>query len=95
MERDKGNPMKAHTTKHASIRAQQRGIRQSDRDLIFQFGDREEQVGGGCYRLTISSKKLKLLISQGVVPPQLGDRCARLVLVTDGSRLVTNYKQDL
>lgn len=95
MERDEGNPMKAQVTKHASVRGQQRGIRQEDREVVFQFGDREENVGGGCYRLSISSARLKLLISQGRVPPQLGDRCARLVLVTDGSRLVTNYKQDL
>lgn len=95
MERDEKSAVKPQVTKHASARGQQRGIRRSDRDVVFRYGDKEELVGGGCYRLSISSKRLRLLIRQGSIPPQLGDRCARIVLITDGSRIVTNYKQDL
>ena len=95
MKHDKGNSINPHLTRHAMARGQQRGIRQSDRDMVFRHGDREHPVGGGCYRLSISSKRLRLLVQQGVISPQLGDRCARLVIITDGSTVVTNYKQDL
>lgn len=95
MEPDTEHSMKTQVTNHASARGQQRGIRRSDRDVVFHYGDREAPVGSGCYSLRISSRQLRLLITQGAIPPQLGHRCARVVLITDGSRVITNYKQDL
>ena len=95
MEHDETTWTNAQLSKHALARGQQRGIRWTDRETVLRFGDREVPAGGGCYRLSISSRQLRLLISQGTIPPQLGERCSRLVLVTDGSRVITNYKQDL
>lgn len=82
-------------TAHAAKRGQQRGITPEQRDFVFQYGDREVPAGRGCYRLSISSARLRLLVSQGALSPQMADRCSRLVLVTNGSKVVTNYKQDL
>jgi hypothetical protein len=57
---------------HALVRGQQRGIKQSNRDIVFSYGDREENAGGGLYRLSISSRQMKLLLERHIielVPP--------------------------
>jgi hypothetical protein len=77
---------------HALVRAQQRGIKQSNRDIVFNYGDREENAGGGLYRLSISSRQMKLLLERHIIAPSQAERCARLTLVTDGWHIVTNYR---
>mgnify|MGYP000029089165 CR=1 FL=1 len=77
---------------HALLRGQQRGIKQADRDLVFDFGDREENAGGGLFRLSISSKQMKLLLERKIISPSQAERCSRLTLVTDGWQVVTNYR---
>ena len=77
---------------HAQMRGQQRGIKQSDREIVFNYGDREEKAGGGLYRLSISSRQMKLLLKRKIIAPSQAERCARLTLVTDGWQVVTNYR---
>ena len=81
-------------TRHAARRSQQRGIKACHRDFVFAHGDREVPVGGGCFRLTISYRGLKLLVQQGLLSPTSADRCARLAVITDGKTILTNYQQD-
>lgn len=77
---------------HALLRGQQRGIKQSDREIVFSYGDREEDAGGGLYRLSISTRQMKLLIDRKIIAPSQAERCSRLTLVTDGWHVVTNYR---
>lgn len=79
-------------TAHARLRAQQRGIRAAERDLVFMFGDREEPAGCGCYRLSISRPALRRLQSEGRISPRQAERCVRLTIVTDGRDIITNYR---
>ncbi len=79
-------------TRHAVVRGQQRGIRKSDRQLVFQFGDREERARGGVFRLSISTRQMKFLLKHKLVSPSQAERCSRLTLVTDGSTILTNYR---
>lgn len=82
----------AYICSHALVRGQQRGIKQSARDIVFNYGDREENAGGGLYRLSISSRQMKLLLERKIIAPSQAERCARLTLVTDGWQVVTNYR---
>ena len=85
----------AKITHHAGKRGQQRGIQRDHRDAVFLYGDREQAVGAGCYKLSISYRHLKFLVQQGLIPPQSADRCRRLTIITDGVSIVTNYQQSL
>ncbi len=77
---------------HALLRGQQRGIKQSDREIVFSYGDREENAGGGLYRLSISSRQMRLLLDRKIIAPSQAERCSRLTLLTDGWKIVTNYR---
>jgi hypothetical protein len=79
-------------TRHAVVRGQQRGIRKSDRQFVFHFGDREERAGGGVFRLSISTRHMKFLLEHKLISPSQAERCSRLTLVTDGSTILTNYR---
>lgn len=82
-------------SRHAALRTQQRGIRTGLRDLLFEYGDRETPAGGGFYRLTFSYGQLRWLVQRGLITRQESERCARLTIITDGLRVITNYSQDL
>lgn len=88
-------PRKTFSTRHATRRAQQRGIRRNAQQLLFHYGDREIPAARGCYRLSISSGRLRLLVQQGEIDAQTAERCSRLVLITDGTCIITNYHQKL
>jgi hypothetical protein len=87
-----GQTIEAHICTHAMLRGQQRGIKKSDREIVFNYGDREEKAGGGLYCLSISSRQMKLLLKRKIIAPSQAERCSRLTLVTDGWRIVTNYR---
>ena len=77
---------------HAHVRGQQRGIRRSERDFVFMYGDREVPAGSGLYWLSISEKMMGSLLRDGLVSPRIAERCKRLRLITDGCTVVTNYR---
>ncbi|MBA3669462.1 MAG: hypothetical protein H0W71_05280 [Sphingomonas sp.] len=85
----------ARISYHAQLRAQQRGIRNRYRDLVFFYGDREIPAGNGCYCLSLSYRQLRWIVQSGRATAQDADRCRRLTVVTDGSVILTNYQQDL
>jgi len=82
----------AAITRHAQRRSQQRGIRNHHRDLLFAYGDRESPAGGGLYRLMFSPNRLRRLVETGVISRQESEKCGRLILITDGVSVVTNYR---
>ena len=77
---------------HAKIRKQQRGIRKVEADLVFNFGDLEFEAGGNCYKLCISKRKLEELVANKNVVPKLAEKCEHLVILTDGSSIITVYR---
>lgn len=83
---------KAFICSHALLRGQQRGIKHSDREMVFSYGDREDDAGGGLYRLSISSRQMKFLLDRKIIAPSQAERCSRLTLVTDGWQVITNYR---
>lgn len=91
-QRRKIFPSSPNLTAHAGRRGQQRGIRQEQCDAVFDYGDQEQPVGGGCYRLMISERRMSELRRAGLMSGQLADRCRRLALITDGANVVTSYK---
>lgn len=82
-------------TVHATKRSQQRGIRREHQEAVFAHGDIERAVGGGCYRLSISQRRLMGLVREGAISAQIADRCRKLAVITDGASIVTNYKSSL
>lgn len=82
----------AFISAHALLRGQQRGIKQSDREIVFNYGDREEPAGGGLYRLSISTWQMRSLMDRKIIAPNQAERCGRLTLVTDGWQVITNYR---
>jgi hypothetical protein len=85
-------PAKAFISAHALLRAQQRGIKQPDLDMVFNYGDREKRARGGCYRLSISNRQMRRLLDRKIITPSQAERCSRLTLVTDGFHIATNYR---
>lgn len=84
--------IRAHFTKHATLRAQQRGIRGVEVNLVFEFADIETPVGSGCLRISISTREITALISQGILTPAEAEKCQRLVIITDGQTILTTYR---
>ena len=84
--------VRAYICAHALLRGQQRGIRQPDIEVVFNHGDREEPARSGCYRLSISSRQMMWLLERGIIAPAQAERCKRLTIVTDGCRVITNYR---
>ena len=82
-------------TAHAAKRSQQRGIRRAHQEAVFTYGDVERAVGRGCYRLSISQRRLMGLIREGAITAQIADRCRKLAVITDGASIVTNYKTSM
>jgi hypothetical protein len=83
---------RAHFTKHATVRAQQRGIRGAEVNLVFRFADLEVPVGSKCYRWSISSRELADLKAQGFMTPAEAEKCQRLAIITDGQSIITTYR---
>lgn len=77
---------------HAIQRGQQRGIKHSDREIVFNYGDKEVPAGEGLYHLSISNRQMKFLLDRRIIAPTQAERCSRLILVTDGLCIVTNYR---
>jgi len=79
-------------TSHATLRAQQRGIRGAEVNLVFKFADIEIPVGSNCFRLTVSNQELAGLKAQGLLTPAEADKCRRLVIISDGHSVITTYR---
>ena len=82
-------------SKHATTRAQQRGIRHSAIESIFEHGDIEVEAGSGCYKLKISKNLLESLVRTEVISRPLAEACKRLTLVITGPSIVTCYRSKL
>ena len=79
-------------TKHAEVRAKQRGVRRDSLDIVFRYADVEENVGSGCYNLSLSRSELARLLASKVITASQAERCKRLKLVAAGNVIITNYK---
>jgi hypothetical protein len=70
-------------TRHASIRASQRGIPHSLLQTLIEHADVETAVGGGCFALRVSRRRLK----DAEVRRSFGasvDRVAKLAVICGG-----------
>jgi hypothetical protein len=85
-------PSRPKITTHARRRAQQRGIKQYLSLLVFNFADLESKAGGGCWRLQLSSRQIRLLVQQGYCSAQEAERLSRLTLVTDDASILTQFR---
>ncbi|OJI95003.1 hypothetical protein LY10_01164 [Planktotalea frisia] len=82
-------------SKHASIRAQQRGVKLSAIEVVFDYGDIETNAGSGSYKLKISRELLDGLVQTKIIGRQLAETCQRLTLVVSGKSIVTCYRARL
>ena len=79
-------------TKHAAKRSQQRGIKAPEVKFVFNYGDREIKAMDRCYKLCISKGRLVELVQEKIIRPNLAEKCKNLVVVTDGSAIITVYR---
>ena len=66
---------------HSKIRANQRGIRNTDMEIIYSFSDREKALGNGKISLSISKKRLQKMVTEGEMCPQQADRVRGKVII--------------
>ena len=69
-----------HLSKHASKRAQQRGISRRTMDLVMQRADQHREVGDGCVTCWISRRRCAQLRREGLAAAQI-ERAVNVVLV--------------
>lgn len=79
-------------TSHAQMRSQQRGLRESHLNVVYDFADLELHVGGSCRRLSISARELRRLVNEGLLAPKEAERCKNVSLIVDGGTLITAYR---
>ena len=82
----------ASWTSHAIQRRQQRGIKQSEADIVFNYGDREMPAGSNCYHLGFSKYGLKSLLKDKSVCPKVAEKCKNLIVLTDGQSIITTFR---
>ena len=71
-------------TRHATVRAQQRGVSAAVLTHVFRFGDLELPAGGGCCSLEISADMALSLMSDGLPIDEI--EAARRVVLIVGER---------
>jgi hypothetical protein len=81
-------------SRHAAVRAQQRGISPAQLSAIATYADMENRLGGDCYALWISKKALRRLgplTSEGVPTDRLK---GLTILQGDDDTLVTTFRSE-
>ena len=82
----------ARWTSHAILRRQQRGIKQSEADIVFNYGDREIPAGSNCYHLGFSKYGFKSLLKHKSICPKVAEKCKNLIVLTDGQSIITTFR---
>ena len=82
----------ASWTSHAILRRQQRGIKQSEADIVFNYGDREMPAGSNCYHLGFSKYGFKSLLKDKSICPKVAEKCKNLIVLTDGQSIITTFR---
>src|SRR4051794_36590175 len=72
-------------TRHAAIRARQRGVSVRLLDVLIAHADCELHAGAGCSTLRLSRHAAGSLVTEGVVTPDEAARMSRVVAI-DGRR---------
>ena len=75
---------------HAEKRAQQRSLRELERQFIDKYAE-EEYVGSGCYRLFMPEEVLKSLVTEGSISQQAADRLRKKVKIQNRDTDVTVF----
>lgn len=83
-----------HSTSHAKVRRQQRGISERTMELVWKHADVEKYAGGGRYRRSISDRELDRLVFEGELTPRIAERCKRVELIEQGNLIITNYRKN-
>lgn len=68
-------------TRHAVIRAQQRGIRPQVIDCVLAQADIDLHAGDGCHSYRISNRKMAMLLKAGALAAAVLDRAKRVVVI--------------
>lgn len=80
-----------YRTAHSERRMRQRGIMSAEIDFVYRYADRDEFVGGGCIRVSLSKRLCKKLVRNGW-PADFIASAAKIVLIVDEAGVVrTNY----
>jgi hypothetical protein len=84
----------AHTvfSRHATIRAQQRGIKPAEIDAVLRYADMEARRGDGCFSTWISKRELRRLgpsTPEGVSTERLQ---GLVVLQSDDQTCITTFR---
>ena len=88
------NLSKPGWTNHADIRSKQRGVKKEAVEAVWEYADREEPCGDGCFILSISHRNCCWLVQKGMLQPKLVEHVSRLKLIVSGDTLLTVYKND-
>lgn len=76
-------------SKHATTRAQQRGVRQWVVDSLFNEADVEHPVGGGCRALTFSRSRVVELREDGASVGELEALGRHFLVISPDGTIVT------
>jgi len=76
-------------SKHAAIRAQQRGVRQWVVDSLFNEADVVHPVGGGCHALTLSRRRVVELRGDGASVGELEVLGRHFLVISPDGTIVT------
>ena len=80
--------MQIEQSKHAEQRAQQRGWKRLESELLDLYGD-DVYVGRGCYRVAIPVSRLQKLVREEVITPQQADKLKKRFKIQSGEVDVT------
>jgi hypothetical protein len=79
-------------SKHAQLRARQRGTSSRDLQFILEHGEADQEVGSGCMEVSLKREQLSELRAAGIDTGQL-ERLARLrVILAEDGTIVTTMK---
>ena len=70
-------------TEHCMVRAQQRGIKKTTVEAIFEHGDLVADAKSGCLKLGISKKKIGRLTKEGAIDPKVSDKLSGRWIIID------------
>lgn len=86
--------MLTHTldiTKHATTRMQQRGVKDTIMDLLFEHADCWEDAGGGCERVYLSKRQGQRLVKAKIITADILFRLKRLCLIINDNTIITTF----
>ena len=79
-------------THHVKKRSQQRGIKREAINLVMNESDYQTRTHSGCVARIITRKRANLLVQKSIIEAHLVDAVSDLVVICEGSCVLTAYK---